>query len=361
MRVAVVIGTRPELVKMATVVFALEEARAEVLLVHSGQHYDESLSGSFFRDLGLRNPDHYLGVGSGSQAVQTAACMVALEKVLLENPCDMVLVQGDTNTVLAGALTGVKMGVPVGHVEAGLRSHDRRMPEEYNRRVADHVSHLLFAPTEGSADILRGEKVWGKTFVTGNTVIDACERFGALAEEKTSIMEHVPFQEFILLTAHRAENVDDPVVLGSLVDIIENSPLPVVYPVHPRTRKSLEKEGLWARLSSCSNILLLPPAGYFDFLALMRHCRFILTDSGGIQEEATAPSIRKRVLVFRDNTERPEAVEAGYARIVGTSSENVLRALQEEMDASSPSAGSPFGDGEASRRIADIVLQEMKE
>lgn len=356
MTAAIVLGTRPELVKMAPVLEALEGLGDDTVLVHTGQHYDEALSGDFFRDLKIRKPDHYLDVGSGSHAVQTAECMRKLEEAFDESRPDVVLVQGDTNTVLAGAITSVKMGIRVGHVEAGLRSNDRRMPEEYNRRVADHVSHLLFAPTGKARDILRAEKVWGKVFVTGNTAIDACERFLPIAMKRGKVPHGL--DDFLLVTAHRAENVDDRKVLDGLVRVLDSAPLPVVYPLHPRTKARLEEFGLYDRLAGSGNVTLLPPAGYLDFLALMSRCRFILTDSGGIQEEATSPSLRKRVLVFRRNTERPEAVAAGYASVVGTEEDKVLAAVRrEQASGKRPHAKSPFGDGRAGARIARIVMR----
>lgn len=361
MSVAIVVGTRPELVKMAPVLFSLENKGERVLLIHTGQHYDKRLSGDFFKDLAIREPDDYLEVGSGTHAYQTAECMLRLESVLKKDRPSSVLVQGDTNTVLAGALTAAKMNISVGHVEAGLRSADRRMPEEYNRRVADHISHLLFAPTPEAEKILKSERVWGKVFLTGNTVIDSCERYIKEADKNSGIMESVRFESFILVTAHRAENVDDPVVLAGLVKVLTEAPFPVVYPIHPRTVKMLKKEGLHERLDSSPNVILLPPVGYFDFLLLMKECEFIFTDSGGIQEEATAPSIRKRVLVFRRSTERPEAVEAGYARVVGTNSEEVAQAMAEEAASDArPSNPSPYGDGKAGARIADIVIEYSK-
>lgn len=345
------------MIKMAPVLFALEEAGEETILIHSGQHYDDSLSESFIRDLGMRKPDYYLEVGSGTQAFQTAEMMRRLEAVLSENRPDRLLVQGDTNTVLAGALTAVKMGINVGHVEAGLRSNDRRMPEEYNRRIADHISHRLFAPTPDSASILENEHVWGEIHMTGNTVIDACERYVRDAEKNSRVARDIPFEDFILVTAHRAENVDDPVVLRGLVNVLVNAPLPVVYPLHPRTRKMLGQFGIYDKLASSDNVHLMPPAGYFDFLAMMRKCRFILSDSGGIQEEATSPSIRKRVLVFRRSTERPEAVSAGYARVVGTDAADIAEAIAREIeDGQTPTGPSPYGDGNAGRNIAEIVM-----
>ncbi len=361
MTTAIVLGTRPELIKMAPVLFALEDMGEEVLLIHSGQHYDDALSESFIRDLGMRKPDYYLEVGSGTQGYQTAEMMHKLEKILMEKMPESVLVQGDTNTVLAGALTAVKLGIKVGHVEAGLRSNDRRMPEEYNRRIADHVSHLLFAPTPDSASILESEKVWGKIHMTGNTVIDACERYVQQAEEKSQVVKDIPFDDFILVTAHRAENVDDQTVLSGLVETLINAPLPIVYPLHPRTKKMLEQFGIYDKLANSENVHLIPPAGYFDFLAMMKNCRFIFSDSGGIQEEATSPSIRKRVLVFRRSTERPEAVNTGYATVVGTDPEDIAKAIADEVSqGQTPSVPSPYGDGTAGKNIAKIVMEAIQ-
>jgi len=356
---AIVLGTRPELIKMAPILDALEEKGEDMILIHSGQHYADELSENFIRDLNIRPPDYFLKVGSGTQAYQTTECMVRLEKILEEKKPNTVLVQGDTNTVLAGALTAAKMGIAVGHVEAGLRSYDRRMPEEYNRRVADHVSHLLFAPTEDSANILRAEKVWGDIHMTGNTVIDACEKYVKIAEMKSKIIDEIPSSDFILITAHRAENVDNPKVLAGLIKILKDVSLPVVYPIHPRTEKRLKEFGLFDELSGLANVQIIPPAGYFDFLALMKRCRFILTDSGGIQEEATSPSISKRVLVFRNNTERPEAVAAGFASIVGTDADIVAKAVENEVnEGQSPNIPSPYGDGKSGIRIADILIEQ---
>lgn len=282
-----------------------------------------------------------------------------LEKILEKSAPDTIIIQGDTNTVLAGAITAARMGLRVGHVEAGLRSYDRRMPEEYNRRVTDHISHLLFAPTKDAEKILRAEHVWGEIFVTGNTVIDTCEKFTPIAIKKSKIKSALNHEKFILVTAHRAENVDDPKVLRNLVGILENAPMPVVFPVHPRTVSRLKENQLYDRLASSENVQLLEPVGYLDFLALMFNCQFIFTDSGGIQEEATTPSIRKRVLIFRDSTERPEAVRAGYATVVGTSSAKVLEAMKRETAWKKRiRVKSPYGDGKAGVKIANILQKK---
>ncbi|HIH02043.1 TPA: UDP-N-acetylglucosamine 2-epimerase (non-hydrolyzing), partial [Thermoplasmata archaeon] len=317
MSVTVVVGTRPEIIKMAPVYFALRKARMRPRLVHSGQHYDCKMSEVFFEELGLPEPDVFLGVGSSSPGQQTGDAIIKFEQEFSKSGTECVLVEGDTNTVLAGAIAAVKSGIRLGHVEAGLRSYDLRMPEELNRRLADHASDYLFAPTEDSVRILKGEKVWGRVFRTGNTVIDATMRYLPKAKRKSKVADLIGPAEFALATIHRAENVDNPATLKSLVDVLLESPLPVVLPLHPRTDSRLEAAKLKSSLERSENVTLLPPAGYFDMLVLMAKARLILTDSGGIQEEATSPVIRKRVLVVRDSTERPEAVRAGYCKVVG--------------------------------------------
>jgi len=244
-------------------------------------------------------------------------------------------------------------------VEAGLRSFDLRMPEEHNRRLVDHVSTYLFAPTANARKNLEREGVWGKIYVTGNTVIDAVIQHLPIAERRSSILQRLQFERFALVTAHRAENVDDPAVLKSLVEAFIEAPLPVVYPLHPRTRKRLRQQGLWKKLSSSENVQIIPPLGYFDFLVLMKKCEMMLTDSGGLQEEATAPPIRKPVLVIRISTERPEAVEAGFARVVGVKKEKILEAMDQTLKEKGelPSL-SPYGDGSAGKGIVKIIIEE---
>ncbi len=358
--VVVVAGTRPEIIKMAPIIRALNKAKLPNIFVLCGQHYDYNMSQQFIENLELEMPDYALKIEASSPGAQTAEIMMKIDKVLEKYEPSTVLVEGDTNTVLAGALAANKRTIPIGHVEAGLRSFDLRMSEEHNRRLTDHISDYLFAPTERAKANLLKENVWGKIYVTGNTVIDAVIQHLPIAEKKSTVMEQIPFEEFVLATAHRAENVDDLAFLQSFVEVFSNSPLPIVYPMHPRTRKRLQENNMLSQIEKMNSVLILPPLGYLDFLILMKNCRLIITDSGGIQEEATAPGIGKRVLVIRLSTERQEAVEAGFARLVGTDKNKILQALNQAVEAKEnlPSV-SPFGDGTAAIKTVDIIKQDF--
>jgi len=360
MVVAVVVGTRPEIIKMAPVYFALKSAKMEPRLVHSGQHYDYKMSKVFFEELGLPEPDKFLGLGSSSPGKQIGEAIVKFEEEFFEPRPDCVLVEGDTNTVLAGAIGAIKRHIKVGHVEAGLRSYDLRMPEELNRRLTDHASDFLFAPTDDSVKILKGENVWGKVFKTGNTVIDATIQYLPKAMKNPKVMWDVPWANYVLATLHRAENVDNPEVLAEMVKVISDCPHPVVLPLHPRTELRLREYLLREKLDKAKNLKILPPAGYLDMLALMKNCSFILTDSGGIQEEACSPVIKKRVFVMRKTTERPEAVRAGYAKVVGTNAVKVLRELKRFAEDPKVSfKPCPYGKGDAGKRIASILKRAL--
>jgi UDP-N-acetylglucosamine 2-epimerase (non-hydrolysing) len=356
----VVVGTRPEIIKMAPVVRALKKSKVPFLFVHCGQHYDYNMSQQFIEDLELPTPDFSFKLRASSPGEQTARMMLHMDRLLKKTTPCVILVEGDTNTVLAAALAANKREIPVGHVEAGLRSFDLRMPEEHNRRLTDHVASFLFAPTLGSEANLKREHVWGKIFVTGNTVIDAVIQHLPIAERKSDMLEKIRFCKFALATAHRAENVDDLAVLKNFVDIFAESPLPVVYPMHPRTKKRLSQSGLYTRIKKLENLQVLPPTGYLDFLVLMKKCELIITDSGGIQEEATAPAIRKPVIVMRLSTERPEAAEAGFAKVVGTDKDKALKAINEVLaKREEMPSKSPYGNGEAAEKIVNILHKEL--
>jgi len=358
--VMVVVGTRPEIIKMAPVIRALRKTRTPLTFVHCGQHYDYNMSQQFIENLELPAPDYGYKLKAYTHGTQTARIITHMEKLLIKTKPATVLVEGDTNGVLATALAAVKLSVPVGHVEAGLRSFDLRMPEEHNRRLTDHISTYLFAPTQTAQENLEKENVWGKTYVTGNTVIDAVIQHLSIAEKRSGIMKNIRFEKFALATAHRAENVDDISVLRGFMEAFAESSIPIVYPMHPRTRKRLKQSRVLAQTAKSGNVQILPPLGYLDFLVLMKKCELIITDSGGIQEEATAPPIRKPVLVIRLSTERPEAVEAGFAKLVGVEKHAILNAVQATLDRQAElPIKSPYGDGNAAEKIVSILRKEL--
>jgi len=360
MNIAIVVGTRPEIIKMAPVIMNLKKRGLDFALIHTGQHYDYEMSQLFMEQLGLPEPHESFALENHNPAAQIGEMMIKLETALkrvsvLAGKHSVMLIQGDTNTMLAAGLTALKLGIRIGHVEAGLRSYDWKMPEEHNRRMIDHVSNYLFAPTEIAKNNLLEEHVWGEVFLTGNTVIDAVDMyFYKVAEAERMVLETVKFDEYALVTFHRVENVDNPQVLRDFVRILVKSPLPIVFPIHPRTRKRLQEYGLWSDVES------LPPQGYFEFLALMKNCKVIMTDSGGLQEEATHPKICKPVLVLRTSTERPEAVIYDFAKIVGINPVIVLAKLEKLLgeEAKLPNK-SPFGDGKAATRIVDIITSRL--
>jgi UDP-N-acetylglucosamine 2-epimerase (non-hydrolysing) len=360
MKLAIIVGTRPEIIKMAAVIRCCEKEEIDYSLLHTEQHYDEVLSGQFFKDLKLKTPDYSLEVGSGTHGAQTAQALLKIEKVLLDLNPTLVLVQGDTNTALAGALAAVKLHISIGHVEAGLRSYDIRMPEEHNRRLIDHISTYLFAPTKENQKILQRENVWGEIFVTGNTVIDACMQHYELVNQKSTIQKTLKFNDFVLCTVHRTENIDNLPVLKEIVKILVNFPSNLILPLHPHTKKQLEKNNLLRKLQ-CPHIQLLPPVGYLDLLWLLKNCRYILSDSGGIQEEATAPIFNKFVFVLRETTDRNEAVEAGFAIVTGTNSKKVLKIINDKREhiQDLPPRPSPYGDGTAANKIIEIIKMKL--
>jgi UDP-N-acetylglucosamine 2-epimerase (non-hydrolysing) len=352
----VVAGTRPEIIKMAPIIRELQKKGIPLKLVYSGQHYDYNMGLQFIEELELPLPDYTINLKENSPGVKTAQIMIHIDKLLEKNPFSVVLVAGDTNTVLATSLAANKRGKPIGHVEAGLRSFDLRMPEEHNRRLTDHISEYLFAPTEEAQINLKSEKVWGKIHVTGNTVMDSVLQHLPIAEKKSKILESIAFSEFALATAHRAENVDDFHVLKNLLEAFAEAPLPIIYPMHPRTQKMLRKNNLFSKIKKLDNLMILPPLSYLDFLVLMKASKLIITDSGGIQEEATAPEIRKHVIVTRLSTERPEAVEAGFVKVVGTEKRDILDAIQATINnCTELPRKSPFGEGDAAEKIIAVI------
>ncbi|MBW3581649.1 MAG: UDP-N-acetylglucosamine 2-epimerase (non-hydrolyzing) [Euryarchaeota archaeon] len=355
MKVAVVLGTRPEIIKMAPVIKALDARGVTPILIHTGQHYSYEMDRLFFEDLALPEADHNLEVGSGRQGEQTGRMLARIETTLLDEAPDAVLVQGDTNTVLAGALAAAKLLIPIGHVEAGLRSFDRTMPEELNRILADHLSTWLFAPTPRAAAQLAQEGIPDRRVsVTGNTIVDAVHYAAERAATKSAVLGRLGLtgDGYLLLTAHRQENVDDrhrfAGILKGAAQVGDALGHEVVYPIHPRARKMLEGFGL-----DTSSLRLIEPVGFLDFLELERNARLVLTDSGGVQEESCILGVP--CVTLRDNTERPETVDVGGNVLAGTDPERIVRAAK-RMSAVIRGWDNPFGDGHASERIARAVM-----
>jgi UDP-N-acetylglucosamine 2-epimerase (non-hydrolysing) len=359
-KILLIFGTRPEIIKLAPVINALKAKRStELLLGHSGQHYDLAMSQVFIRELGLPNPDFNLSSGSGSHAMQTGKILVGCEKAIKRFDPDVVVAEGDTNTVVAVALAATKVQVPFAHVESGLRSFDRRMPEEINRTLADHCADLCFAPTEMSATNLLREAIPPRRItVTGNTIVDSCLKYLPLARRLSTIEGVIEDRKdkFCLLTIHRAENVDSKETLAHLVTLLCKLRENIICPVHPRTRLRLREYGYWKLLQKQEHITLLPPLGYWDFLRLLSNCRFVMTDSGGVQEEALTLGVP--CITLRENTERPETVIAGYNFVTGLSMVNVTAALKKaEQLPRSPIRKNPLGDGQAGKRIAALLTK----
>jgi UDP-N-acetylglucosamine 2-epimerase len=352
MRLVTVIGNRPQFVKAAAVSKVVRE-RHEELLVHTGQHYDDELSSVFFEELGIPRPARELGIGDGSSTSQTARMLAALEPELDALQPDMVMVYGDTNSTLAGALAAAQRRVPVAHVEAGMRSFDRAMPEELNRVLTDHASQLLLCSTETAVENLAAERVAGDVHLVGDVMADVALAFGPVAERRsTALADHgVEPGGFLLVTAHRAGNVDDPARLALLVELLEALPLPALFPLHPRTRARLEAAGLLGRLEAAPRLRLTAPLGYLDFLTLARAARAVLTDSGGVQKEAYL--LGTPCVTLRDTTEWVETVDAGWNVLVDLDREAALTALERPV----PGGERPelYGGGRAAERIGDVL------
>ena len=337
--------------KAAAVSRRLREQFDEII-VHTGQHYDDELSRVFFEELDVPAPAHELNAGGGSNTAQTARILAALEPLLDELDTTMVLVYGDTNSTLAGALAASQARIPVGHVEAGMRSFDRAMPEELNRVLTDHASDVLLCSTETAVANLEREGAAGAAHLVGDVMADVSLAFRDIAEERSTIVEDHKLEpgEYFALTAHRPGNVDDPERLARLVELVEALPGRVVFPVHFRTEACLRDAGLFDRLEQADHVLLTPPLGYLDFLKLARHSRAVLTDSGGVQKEAYLLGVQ--CVTMRDTTEWVETVENGWNVLVDLDREAALTALERNPPAERPEL---YGGGHAAERVCDVL------
>jgi UDP-N-acetylglucosamine 2-epimerase len=356
--IAIIFGTRPQIIKSAPIIHEALKSDLELKIIHTGQHYDYELSQVFIEEFNLPEPTVNLEVGSGSHAYQTGEIMLRLEKYLLRDKPSLVLVPGDTNSALAGALTSVKLGIPVAHIEAGARCYDMRMAEEINRRLIDHCSKLLFAPTLNCKKNLERESVIGEIHLTGDTMYDVFLKFKDKAD-RSDILEKLELsnKKYSLLTLHRAENVDDPVRLRSILKGIGEAKMKVIFPIHPRTANRLKEYDISLE---CSNIKIIYPLSYIEMLKLLKHAKLVLTDSGGLQKEAFWS--QTPCITLRDSTEWTETVEAGVNQIVGADAEKIaqaIRTVDEKYDEIKERfKGKPFGDGNAAKKIVEILKKK---
>jgi len=351
MKISIILGTRPEIIKMSPIIRECEKQGLDYFILHTGQHYSYNLDKIFFEELELPLPKYNLDVGSGTHAEETGKMLMGIEKILNEERSDIILVEGDTNTVLAGALAASKLHIKVGHVEAGLRSYDRTMPEEINRVLADHVSDYLFAPTEkAKMNLLREGIEEDKIFVTGNTIVDAVYQNLEIAKRKVDILNKLNLnpEGYFLVTAHRQENVDAKDRLKGILEGLEfvhdEFNLPIIYPIHPRTMRRIEEFGLKVP----KGVELIEPLGFLEFLQLEANAKLVLTDSGGVQEETCI--LKVPCVTLRNNTERAETLEVGSNVLAGVNQNKIL-AGAEIMLSKERNWENPLGDGKAGERI----------
>ena len=351
MKIASIVGARPNFIKCAPLSRELRKEFKEIL-IHTGQHYDYEMNKVFFDELRIPEPDYHLGVGSGTHGEQTGEMLKKTEEVLIKEAPDLVLVFGDTNSTLAGALAASKLHIKVGHIEAGLRSFDRRMPEETNRVLTDHCSNLLFCPTETAVENLKREGITKGVYLTGDVMVDALKENIEIAEKKSMILDELGLkpEEYYLATIHRPENTDDFNRLKSIVAafcVIGN----LVFPCHPRTEKLLKQFGFWDMLTK--KIKVIKPVGYLDMLMLEKNAKKILTDSGGIQKEAYI--FKVPCITLRDNTEWVETVEDGWNVLVGANEEKIVR-MADDFEPKNKQRD-VFGDGDASEKIVERIKE----
>ena len=355
MKIVIILGTRPEIIKLSPIIREFVRNKTDFTLIHTNQHYSAEMDKIFFDELKLPQPNYNLQVGSGTHGMQTGKMLKRIEKVLLEEKPSIVLVEGDTNTVLAGALAAAKLKIKVGHVEAGLRSFDKNMPEELNRVLTDHLSDYCFAPTEiAKANLLKENIPKEKIFVTGNTIVDAVLMCKELAEYKVDIFKKFGLKKnnYMIITAHRPENVNVYERLCNMLKglrfVREKYNVPMIWPIHPRTSKMLNK----FNLSVPEGVKLIAPLSYLEFLQLQANSKVILTDSGGIQEEACILNIP--CVTMRDNTERPETINIESNILVGVNPKKIVDGV-DKMLLRNTAWENPFGDGKASQRILEII------
>lgn len=355
MKITTIVGARPQFIKASPVSKALAACGHQEILLHTGQHYDESMSGIFFRELEIRPPDVNLHVGSGSHGKQTAEMLEGIERELLANRPDALLIYGDTNSTLAGALAAIKLGIPVAHVEAGLRSFNRTMPEEHNRVLVDHCSDLLFCPTKTAVRHLASEGVTKGVHLVGDTMLDAVLFHGGLAQKKSAVLQRLGVADkgFYLATLHRPYNTDVSENLQKAMRALGGIGGTVILPLHPRTRGKLQE----FKIKVPETVKLVEPLGYLDMLEMTRCARVVLTDSGGLQKEAFFLGVP--CVTLRTETEWVETVEAGWNLVVGVEPGDVVKATQQLENTELPPPGTPFGSGAAAEKIVAILEERF--
>jgi len=356
---AFILGTRPEIIKMAPIIRECEKQGIDYILVHTGQHYSYEMDEIFFKELELSEANYMLGVGSGTDAEQIGKILIGVEDVLVKETPDIILVEGDTNSVFAGAYAAAKLHVEIGHVESGLRSYDRRMPEEINRVLTDHVSDFLFAPTaDAQRNLLREGISASKIYVTGNTIVDAVYQNLEIARKKVDILRELNVEErsFFLATSHRQENIDNKARLSGIIEGLDllhcEFDVPIIFPVHPRTYKRVSEFDL-----TSNEIVPIPPKSFLEFLLLEANAKLIITDSGGVQEEAC--TLRVPCITLRNNTERPETLVVGSNVLVGAEPDRILAGARAML--SKPRDWSnPFGEGNSGPHIMSILKSALE-
>jgi UDP-N-acetylglucosamine 2-epimerase (non-hydrolysing) len=359
MSLAIATGTRPEIIKLYPVMRLLDSMGINYKFIHTGQHYDYRMSVKFIEEFGLRKPDYNIVLSSLEPPVQVYEIMQKLTNFFQDSDANLVLVQGDTNSVLASALAALKSNIPVAHIEAGLRSSDWRPAEEHNRRIVDIISHILFAPSIEAAQNLRIEHVPGDIYHVGNTVLDTVRL--SLESDNTDGKAEKDSNDdnFVLVTLHRAENVDNPETIKSIMMALSDSGINFIYPMHPRTSKNIQRFGLEKFIAP--KLRVTEPIGYSEFLYLLRKCKYVITDSGGVQEEITSPFIHKHALVLRGSTERPESVRSGHAILCPSLEYNAIIDAIKKMECLEDAAclTSPYGCGNSAEKIVEILKKYL--
>jgi UDP-N-acetylglucosamine 2-epimerase (non-hydrolysing) len=357
MSLAITTGTRPEIIKLYPVMRLLDSMGVNYKYIHTGQHYDYGMSVKFIEEFGLRKPDYNIVLSSLEPPVQVSEIMQKLTYFFQDSDVNLVLVQGDTNSVLASALAALKSNIPIVHIEAGLRSSNWRSAEEHNRRIVDIISHILFAPSIEAVRNLRSEHVPGDIYHVGNTVLDTVRL--SLQSDYTDGESEKDDDDFVLVTLHRAENVDNPETIKNVLKALSDSGLNFIYPMHPRTSKNIQRFGLEKFIAP--KLRVTGPTGYFKFLYLLRKCKYVITDSGGIQEEITSPFIHKRALVLRDYTERPESLRSGHAILCPSLEYNSIIDAITKMESLGDARGltSPYGCGDSAEKIVEILKKYL--